>query len=172
MTEAKWFTAARKFPQLIGRTPDGGKLWGGPYTITQVAVGVVGIVVLWNTTWLWARFSFVGNLMVGPGLVIALVYGVGKLPFGMRNPLVVGAGWVKAAERLVSNPSPARVPRPHRTAGPVLMIAEDLSTAEPATPVVAPVETESLTQAGHPSSDPAPELALTGVQQLLLAARR
>jgi len=26
----KWYTRARRFPQLIGKTPDGARLWGGP----------------------------------------------------------------------------------------------------------------------------------------------
>ena len=37
------FTAARKFPQLIGKTPDGKRIAGGPYTLTQ---GIVLAIVL------------------------------------------------------------------------------------------------------------------------------
>jgi hypothetical protein len=160
MGEAKWFTGARKFPQLIGRTPDGTKLWGGPYTITQVVIVVVGIIVLWNTTWLWARFSFTWNLVAGPGVLVGLVWAAGKLPFGMRNPLVVGSGWLGAVERLFSDSRPVRLPRPHRVGGAVLMIASTEAEAAPAS------------SAAQMPADEAPIAALTGVQQLLLAARK
>ncbi len=170
MGEAKWFTGARKFPQLIGRTPDGTKLWGGPYTITQVVLFVVGAIVLWNTTWLWARFSFTWNLIVGPGALVALVWAAGKLPFGMRNPLVVGSGWLGAVERLISDSRPVRLRRPHLASGAVLMIASTEADSVPAaTPVAADA---SITPAAPVPADEAPAAALTGVQQLLLAARK
>ena len=51
----KWYTRARKFPQLIGRTPDGTRIPGGPYTYLQVAAGVGMAAVLAATTGLWAR---------------------------------------------------------------------------------------------------------------------
>src|SRR5450759_686655 len=51
----KYYTRARKFPQLIGRTPDGAKIWGGPYTFTQaISAGVVLFVGV-NTMGLWAH---------------------------------------------------------------------------------------------------------------------
>lgn len=170
MSEAKWFTGARKFPQLIGRTPDGGKLWGGPYTITQVIIAVVGIIILWNTTWLWARFSFVMNVLVGPGVLAAIVWSAGKLPFGMRNPLVVGSGWLAAVERLFSDSRPVRLRRPHRVGGAVLMIAGGQSETDP-TPVSVPLM-EPIASATQIPIAAAPVAPLTGVQQLLLAARK
>lgn len=170
MVEAKWFTGARKFPQLIGRTPDGGKLPGGPYTITQVVVAVVGAVVLGNTVGFWARFSFVGNLVVGPGVLIALVWAIGKIPFDKRNPAVVGAGWLRAAGRLISVPAVVRFARPRLVHGSVLMISA---------PSTAPVESVDPATPSAPSTDPSPtsrsaaaEPVLTGVQQLLLDSRR
>lgn len=91
---AKTYTRARKFPQLIGTTPDGQRLPFGPYTYTQfIGAGVAG-VVLWQTTWLWATGSFVRNFMVF-GIVMGFtVWGLGRLPLGGRNPLsmVHGAG--------------------------------------------------------------------------------
>ena len=55
----KWYTRARKFPQLIGRTPDGTRIPGGPYTYTQVAAGVVTAV-----------YASVGANPAGPVFVI------------------------------------------------------------------------------------------------------
>ena len=60
----KWYTRARKFPQLIGKTPDGAKLWGGPYTYTQVVGASVVLVVGLKTISLWGSFGLVGNALV------------------------------------------------------------------------------------------------------------
>lgn len=170
MSDAKWFTGARKFPQLIGRTPDGGKLWGGPYTITQVVVAAIGALVLWNTSWLWMRFSLMGNLLAGPGVLVGIVWAVGKLPFGMRNPLIVGSGWLSAVERLASDPSPTRLRRPHLARADVLMIAE----TEPVPAASVGVGTELPARAEPEASHAlvAGDSPLTGVQQLLLTARK
>jgi|LSQX01.1.fsa_nt_gb hypothetical protein len=163
MSEAKWFTGARKFPQLIGRTPDGGKLLGGPYTITQVVIAVVGIVVLANTTWLWMRFSLMGNLVV-PGALAALVWSAGKLPFGMRNPVIVGSGWLKAVERLISAAPLVRLRRPHQVRSAALMITSaDSELAAPGDLA----DSRPVDQVAHNSAPP----PLTGVQQLLAARR-
>lgn len=156
--EAKWFTGARRFPQLIGRTPNGSKLPGGPYTITQMGVAVVMLWLLWNSTWLWARFGLIGNLVAGLGLLVGSVYAAGRLPFGMRNPLVVGSGWLLAVERLISDPAPVRLRRPHCARGQVLMICD-------APPLEVTPDADPMLDASV-SAPP-----LTGVQ-LLLAARR
>lgn len=164
MSEAKWFTGARKFPQLIGRTPDGGKLFGGPYTITQVVIAVVGIIVLANTTWLWMRFSLMGNLMA-PAALVALVWAAGKLPFGMRNPVIVGSGWLKAVERLFSAAPLVRLRHPHQVRSAALMITSadaDLAT---------PIDPADSRLAEHAALQSAPPPPLTGVQQLLAARR-
>ncbi|NHB86148.1 hypothetical protein G7085_20930 [Tessaracoccus sp. HDW20] len=88
----KWYTRARKFPQLIGRTPDGTRIPGGPYTYTQVAAGVGTAIVMAQTTWLWAHGSLLLNATIYIGAVIGAVIATGKLPPGMRNPLVLATG--------------------------------------------------------------------------------
>ena len=60
----KWYTRARRFPQLIGKTPDGATIWGGPYTYTQVIAGVAFIVIGSKTTWLWGHFGLLGNALI------------------------------------------------------------------------------------------------------------
>lgn len=170
---AKWFTSARKFPQLIGRTPDGTQLPGGPYTITQLVVGGAMALLLWNTTGLWARFGLAGNIIIGPALVIGAVFAAGKIPFEMRSPVVVGSGWVHALSRSTSVISPVRLRPPHRSFGhPVLMVTrwpEAGSVLRPAEgrPAEAP-HRPGPADPQAPSSLP----ALSGVQQLLAGARR
>jgi hypothetical protein len=113
----KWYTRARRFPQLIGKTPDGKSLWGGPYTYAQVVVGV-GLVVLGSkTVWLWGQFGRVTNVLILGGVSYGVVLILGRLPFGSRNPLSVAAGIVRA----VASPGsgrrggrPVRLSRPHK----------------------------------------------------------
>jgi hypothetical protein len=170
---AKWFTSARKFPQLIGRTPDGTQLPGGPYTITQLVVGGVVALLLWNTTGLWARFGLAGNIIVGPALVIGAVFAAGKIPFEMRSPVVVGSGWIHALSRSTTAISPVRLRPPHRPFGhPVLMVT-GWPEAEPDLPAAEgrPAAASDLPGPSDPQS-PSSLPALTGVQQLLAGARR
>ena len=115
----KWYTRARHFPQLIGKTPDGGNIWGGPYTYTQVIGGVAFIVIGSKTTWLWGQFGGIGNVLILFGSAYGLVLLLGRLPLGTRNPLYVAAGILRA----VSVPAhghlgggPIRIRRPHRAA--------------------------------------------------------
>ena len=114
----KWYTRARRFPQLIGKTPDGGTIWGGPYTYTQLIGGVAFIVIGSKTTWLWGQFGQIGNALLLFGSAYGLVLLLGRLPLGTRNPLHVAAGILRA----VSAPAhghlgggPIRIRRPHRT---------------------------------------------------------
>jgi len=92
----KWYTRARRFPQLIGKTPDGATIWGGPYTYTQVIAGVAFIVIGSKTTWLWGHFGLIGNALILLGCAYGLVVLLGRLPIGSRNPISVGFGAIRA----------------------------------------------------------------------------
>ena len=110
----KNYTRARKFPQLLGMTPDGKKLPGGPYSYTQfVGAGLVALV-LWKTPGIWATGSLIRNVFVFVALVGVTAWGLGKLPIGGRNPLSMVAGVSKA---LGSPHKHRRSPDLHR-AGP------------------------------------------------------
>ena len=88
MTEtAKFYTKARRIPMLVGKLPSGGRIWGGPYTITQVAAGALVAFVLWQSTSVWARLGGIMNVVVATGLVVGTIWAVGKLPSGGRNPI-------------------------------------------------------------------------------------
>lgn len=181
----KWYTRARKFPQLIGKTPDGAKLWGGPYTYTQVVGASVVLVVGLKTISLWGSFGLVGNALVVLGAAYGTALLLGRLPLGTRNPISVGSGILRAlsgpAQGVLAG-TPLRIRRPHRvrtrlvirhavptTATPPAEPAVDL-TPEPAP--AAPVPTlEPVQQRTPPAAGPAPTTprrpALTGVQRLL-----
>lgn len=135
----KWYTRARKFPQLIGRTPDGANLPGGPYTITQaVAAGVILFVGL-NTMSLWARFGFIGNIVLLTAVTVVVVWTLGRIPVGSRSPVSVVSGLARAFAaptngRLAGRA--VRIPRPrqlrHRVVFAVDQHLEPASATGPA----------------------------------------
>ena len=172
----KWYTRARRFPQLIGRTPDGMQIWGGPYTYTQVGVGAALLVVGGKTASIWGQFGTIGNALILIGVTYAAVLAVGRLPAGGRNPLSVGAGilravmsppWGRSGDRRIQ----FRKPRAVRTR----------ITIRETAPVTEAVEAEQRQPAELPTWRPvtrhSPLLppttrppALSGVQRLLVAS--
>ncbi len=176
---ARWYTVALRIPQLIGRTPDGTKLPFGPYTIPQLLVGVAAAAVLWNTTMLWARFGLVMNLVLGAGLVFAVVWATGRLPLGLRNPLVLVAGWLHAIGRIGPVAPLVRLRKPRLVRSQVIMFTDPI-TVEAADP--ARVDTQAADDSPPPATTRPPVTtaapavdaprpvglpALTGVQRLL-----
>lgn len=100
METAKFYTKARRIPMLVGKMPSGARIWGGPYTLTQVGAGAVTAFVLWKTASAWARFGGFLNLAVAVGLVVGVVWATGKIPSTGRNPV----GWLVDAFNLTSAP--------------------------------------------------------------------
>ncbi|MBW4818330.1 hypothetical protein [Rhodococcus qingshengii] len=186
----KNYTRARKFPQLLGMTPDGKKLPGGPYSYTQfVGAGLVALV-LWKTPGIWATGSLIRNVFVFLALVGVTAWGLGKLPIGGRNPLSMVAGVSKALGSpaqapKVAGPTPRR-PRVRALAGMVTVVPVPSLGATPVVehiPNARPVRIESE-PACHtpperrrvsPPSIPRPPLATqpaasTSVQRLVAMA--
>ncbi|WP_298462053.1 hypothetical protein [uncultured Cellulomonas sp.] len=187
---AQFFTRARRIPVLVGRLPDGAALPGGPYTLTQVLLGAGSVLVLAKTTALWAHFGGLTNLLVGAGVVAAVVWFSGRLPTSGRNPI----SWLGDAVSLYGRPRsgllrdrPMRVARPHLVRhvmvvsspppsssssavdpAPVRSVATE-AAAEPLTkpvvePVAEPVAEPAGAAVGTVSHRP---LVATGVSQLL-----
>lgn len=148
----KWYTRARRFPQLIGRTPDGTKIPGGPYTFTQVLGGAAFLVVAWKTLPVWGAFGLIGNAMVLLVATWLLIVGLGRIPIGARNPISMAEGAVRALTAPTAGRvggRDVRIRRPHR-ARTVLVVAQPkprvpapaerpaAANSAPAAPVAAP----------------------------------
>ena len=91
----KWYTRARKFPQLIGRTPDGTRIPWGPYTVTQVLGGIVTCFVTSQILKVWSPGDIVSSAVVLLLVSGSVVFFLGKLPPGMRNPLIYLKGFLR-----------------------------------------------------------------------------
>lgn len=186
----KWYTRARKFPQLIGRTPDGTRIWGGPYTFTQVVGAGVVLLAAVNTMGLWAQYGLLGNAALLLGVTYGVVLLLGRMPVGSRNPLAVLSGTLSA----LTAPRTGRIAgqrvqvrRPHRVRHRITVLLETAQHPAPAPeptpsaatapppaplrPMPSPAGTSSLltTAASRATAAPSPP-ALTGVQATLARA--
>src|SRR5690606_2237665 len=139
----RFYTRARKFPQLIGKTPGGERIWGGPYTITQVLVAAGVGFVDWKTAWLGGHFGGVGNLLALAAAIAAAVAITGRTPPGARNPVSLLLGAVRA---LNAPPDGTLAGRPVRERRPVVFRSH-VVVQGPATGVPAATE---------PAAPPAP----------------
>lgn len=156
------YTKARRLPAAIGRWPggNGGRIPGGPYTLTQIGLAVGGFLALLYTRPIWGGFGLADPIIA---LVVPCVLALGLryVSTGGRNPLLVAAGAVQLlaaprAGRLHGRPLPAHRPHP---VGQVCTVTEhpDAETVEPAVrPTV------------QHRPEPVPALQVrSGVQQLL-----
>lgn len=162
----KWYTRARKFPTLIGKTPDGTRLPGGPYTITQVLVGAALAVLLASPPWWWTRFfDPMTNVAIFVLVVGGGVFFSGRLPIGLRNPLTWGSGVFRSLTQPPGGSiagKPVRLRAAHTSGGHAVMV---LGT-EPAVNTPA----DALHVVGEEPAVIHPAPALTGVQRLLAVA--
>lgn len=92
----RWYTLARKFPQLIGRTPDGARIPGGPYTVTQAVGGMAVLAIGYYSMGIWARFGTLGNYATLLVVTAATIVGLGRIPLGARNPVSIAVGAARA----------------------------------------------------------------------------
>lgn len=104
----RWYTLARRFPQLIARTHDGTAIPGGPYTVTAFCTAGALAFVLVKTFAMWS--PLVGNPVVACAALLAAVYatawGVTRLPLEGRSPLSMALGLMN----LAGAPREGRVP--------------------------------------------------------------
>lgn len=178
----RWYTRARRFPQLIGRAPDGTRIPGGPYTFTQVIVTAMFLFAALKTVDWWGPFDLIGNVMTLALATVGVVWGLGRIPVGARNPLssidglwrslaAPRAGCVRGRPISIRRPSRVRsivvLHRSPVTHEPVEAGWPLLEENEPSEQAVAP-ESRETSQLAGPERRVPPQL--TGVQKLLASA--
>lgn len=172
---ARFFTAARRFPKLLGKLPDGTRIWGGPYTLLQGIVLVVVAAVALVTKPMWSFGSFIIDIPVAAAFAIGLGLLAGRIPTQRRNILTVGMSALHA----ISSPAEGRrngrkvtIRTPHRVQCDAVIdwspdeleqLVDESSPLEPA-PVPAPASPAPIPAAATPR-------AVTGVERLLQQTR-
>ncbi|MCP2265183.1 hypothetical protein ACFQHV_18455 [Promicromonospora thailandica] len=176
MTEtAKFYTKARRIPMLVGKLPSGGRIWGGPYTITQVGAGAVVAFTLWQTAPLWARLGGFMNIVVAVGLVVGTVWATGKLPSSGRNPVA----FVMDAMNLTSSPGrlvggQVALPKPRLMTHRVMVVVptSGAAPARYAEPVVRPAPAPVAAPLAPVPTELLPELTARGPADATVEGRR
>lgn len=145
----RFYTAARKFQQLIGVTPAGEAIPGGPYTVTQFIVGIVVLVLGFLTRPLWSQGAITDVLFIAVAAVGA-IYAVGKMPRSRRSIINLINCWITLMTRprtgtyqgkkMPTTYSTVKRPkvRPTRAVSAQRSIVEDSSEETTTTPGTAP----------------------------------
>lgn len=154
---AKFYTSARRFPILFGKLPNGGRVWGGPYTLVQVGVGTGAIALCWFIRPVWSTGSIITDLVITITTGAAALWLSGKIPASRRQlgnialDVAIGAS---ASRTGTYQGRPVRELKPHYVGGSVLIM--DTPTTAPAI-AAAPVADVDVT----PDPTPAPATAAT-----------
>lgn len=169
------YTSARRYPLQVGTFSNGGRIPGGPYTMTQLAVMIGSFVVLVVTRPVWGGRGLLDALVV---LVVpyAAGWGICRVQIDHRNPLAAFASLTGVA---LSPPAgklhgrPVRQ-RPGRLLAPLVTVhvQPTPATAEsvPETAVAPEPRRVAPRTAGRPTgqgAQRAPAPLVSGVQVLL-----
>jgi hypothetical protein len=156
---ARFYTGARRVTVLIGKLPNGGRVPGGPYTIVQIVVGSLTLLLGWNTRQIWggAFGSPLTQLVALAAAAVAATWFSGKIPSTKRkipDLMLDTFTAVVAPSTGTYKGSPIRLAVPHFVAGTVLLkVVPEADTAAPLVEtlqrvaVAQPTEQQSVTVA-------------------------
>lgn len=177
---ARFYTRSRRFPKMVGRLPDGTRIWGGPYTPVQfLAGGVVLLGALITRSWWGFDGSLLFDLPVAVGMAWGAAYLTGRIPVTKRNLLSIIGGAITAVRAPRAGryrAAPIRLRPPHQVTGRVQI--DELTTSGVGVPAdrAAPVSTEpapAVVAAPEARSDSVGTSArpVSGVERLLQQTR-
>lgn len=184
---ARFFSHARRIPLLVGKMPDGTKIYGGPYTIYQI-VGLLGTLALAYTTHdLWTTDAIIADLLLAVVLSLGVGLLAGFIPTNTRNPAVAVYTFgtaVKAPRNGECRGRVLKLKKPHQprirlSAQPTFLIdeAEDHSPVEVEFDTASAAE-ESVSSAPEVEEEvaeetpPVSELPRTGLERLIAQSKK
>ena len=140
------FYRTTKYPRMLGRLPDGTRIWGGPYTFTQGITGGCVLLLVLNTWGSWAVYGLLTNIIIAAGAVGVSLYLSGLVRTKNRNPILAGVGALTA----LTAPSAGKLDKSFRFRKPRHIRGTYL------TPVVAAAPTSDQRPVHHPEPSPGP----------------
>lgn len=185
---AKFFSQARRIPMLIGKMPDGSKIWGGPYTVYQIGALAVTGGGLYLFRGMWSTGAIFADLLLAAIIAMSAALLAGQIPLDARNPtaLVSSFGNALQAPRTGTYHGKApRLRRPHRSTvsisvQPLFLEADALPDENPVTE--APAKADAAVKpdpASAPQDEPVSpepqsvtELPRTGLERLITQAQK
>lgn len=179
--EVARFYRVKKFTRYLGRFPDGTKIWGGPYNMTQGVAGAIAGLIAMQTNALWGTGNIFFDLLLGGGTVYLIVRLAGRIRTGNRNPASLLLGLYTAITASSTGSYNGDLPRdrsPRQVSGRVLMTPSDPGLRS--RPPVAQVELPDQGRTQHqvvPEQASVPESpigrpgAVTAVERLLAQSK-
>ena len=132
----RFHTRGVRFPRLIGKTADGTRLPGGPYTITQVVATVTVFIAGQWTRPLWGGNGLATDYLILTAVAVAIGFALRHTSFGPRDPVTTAIAVVtlyltpRSGRRNGRALRAIRPTRPRRAAPPRWLVPEPAS-AEP-----------------------------------------
>lgn len=154
---ARYYTRGVRFPRLVGKTDDGTRIPGGPYTITQVIGGLVVFVAGNALRPLWGGHSLVADYAVLLVATVATVFALKFVRSGGRDPFTAGLALLSVYAQPRSGRVAGRAVRirtPHRVSGRIALLSIVPSPA--ATPAAVPRPVVATGPPRAPARRPAP----------------
>ncbi|MFT4284344.1 MAG: hypothetical protein QM598_05860 [Protaetiibacter sp.] len=173
---ARFFTRARRIPIYVGKLPGNKRIPFGPYRISQMVLGIVVLLVGWNTRGLWGA-------AVGGGLVqlialaivtVGVVVLAGQLPSTRRSlpGLVLGTATAFASASSGSyRGRPVKLAPPHRVVSR-LVVSFDTPDATRTAPALQLQPAPISQPVAQPPAAPPTRRFATGLDRLLEQAER
>lgn len=131
---ARFYTAARRIPVLIGKI-NGARIPGGPYTLTQIVVGGIVLWIGYKTAGLWGAGLYpLVRMTVLAGIAFGATWATGKIPTTRRRLMDLASDFSAALslpELGTYQGKRISIARPHMVGGTVLLQLEP-GTAVPA----------------------------------------
>jgi hypothetical protein len=140
------FYRTTKYPRMLGRLPDGSRIWGGPYTFTQGIIGGSVLLLVLYTWGSWAVYGLLTNIIIAIGAVSVSLYLSGLIRTKNRNPILAGMGAFTA----LTAPSAGKLDKSFRFRKPRHIRGTYL------TPIVATALTSDQVPAYQPESSQTP----------------
>jgi hypothetical protein len=154
---ARYYTRGVRFPRLVGRTADGTRIPGGPYTLLQAVGGLLVFVVgqgtrpLWGGHGLLADYTFLAFATFGAAFALRFARPGGRDPV---TAAVAVVGLYLQPRTGALNGRGIRIRRPHLVTGRIAVL--DLHGLQAEHRALPP----ATTAAGHSGpTDPAPQPA-------------
>lgn len=185
---AKFFSRARRIPMLIGKMPDGSKIWGGPYTVYQLMALVITGAGLYLFHGMWSTGAILADLVVAAVIAMSAALLAGQIPLDARNPTGLVSSFsnaLKAPRTGTYHGKSPRLRRPHRSNISISVSPLSLETDAPtvegpaaeaptARDVAAEPDPAPTTQDEPVSPEPqsATELPRTGLERLIAQSRK
>jgi len=117
------YTAARKFPRLIGKFPNGQPIPWGPFTFVQIGVLIGGLLAAFAALQV-LNTPKLATALVAAFLIVPAMAGTRRIGFSMARTssrlLWISRPWIHRAPTPTGGPrlpSPAAVPIPTATGG-------------------------------------------------------